>query len=70
MHVGLGMKPFSQQKDELILEAGCLMWRIKFVISTKFWLTVLDELHTSHAGISKGNHSPGSMCGGHLFIRI
>ena len=50
-HVSPDLKPFFQRKDELVIEAGCLMWGIRVVIPTKFRQQVMDELHTSHAGI-------------------
>ena len=50
-NVSPDLKPFFQRKDELVMEAGCLMWGIRVVIPTKFREKVMDELHTSHAGI-------------------
>ena len=48
-NVSPDLKPFFQRKDELVMEAGCLMWGIRVVIPTKFREKVMDELHTSHA---------------------
>ena len=45
------LEPFFQHKDELIVEAGCLMWGIRLVIPVKFGSTVLDKLHTTYTGI-------------------
>ena len=50
-HVSPELKPFYQHKDELIIEAGCLMWGIRVVIPSKLRQQVMDEVHTSHAGI-------------------
>ena len=50
-HVSPELKPFYQRKDELIIEAGCLMWGIRVVIPSKLRQQVIDELHNSCAGI-------------------
>ena len=45
------LKLFFHRKLELTVEAECLLWRMRVVISAACQGDVLKELHTSHPGI-------------------
>ena len=47
------LQPYFTSRHELSVEAGCLMWGMKVIVSTKLQNRVLAELHTSHPGIVK-----------------
>ena len=45
------LKPFYQRRDELSVEAGCLLWGLRVVVPAVCQTAVLKELHTGHPGI-------------------
>ena len=47
------LKPFFNQRFEITIEAGCLMWRIRVIVPCRLREGVLTELHTGHPGIVK-----------------
>ena len=46
-------KPFFKCKNELSIEAGCLLWGNRVIIPEKFKSTLLEELHRDHPGASR-----------------
>ena len=46
-------KPFSQRKQELSIEANCLLWGNRVVIPLKLRDRLLEELHKDHPGASR-----------------
>ena len=46
-------KPFANRKEELSIEAGCLLWGNRVIIPTKLRSTLIDELHRDHPGASR-----------------
>jgi len=47
------LKPFSNRRSELSVEAGCLLWGMRVVVPEACQKAVLRELHTGHPGIVK-----------------
>lgn len=47
------LKPFFNQRFELTIEQGCLLWCHRLVIPVKFPNDLLDELHHTHLGTVK-----------------
>ena len=47
------LEPFSTRRNELTVEAGCLLWGIRVVVPQSCQKAVLGELHTSHPGMVK-----------------
>ena len=45
------LKPYHIRKDELTLEANCLLWGRKVIVPEKLQSKVLEELHTGHPGV-------------------
>ena len=45
------LKPYIQQKDELSIHDGCLMWGIRVIVPSRFRPVLLDEQHNAHSGI-------------------
>ena len=45
------LKPFHKRKDELTVEANCLLWGRKVIVPEKLQSKVLEELHTAHPGV-------------------
>jgi len=45
-------KPFAQCKQELSIEAGCLLWDNQVIIPTKLRSCLIEELHQDHPGAS------------------
>ena len=41
-------KSFYKQKDELSIEAGCLLWGNHVIVPEKFRPTLIEELHQDH----------------------
>ena len=41
-------KPFFKCKNELSIEAGCLLWGNRVILPEKFKSTLLEELHQNH----------------------
>ena len=44
-------KPYHIRRNELTVEANCLLWGRKVIISEKLQDKVLEELHTAHPGV-------------------
>ena len=47
------LKPYYNRCNELTIQSNCLMWGIRVVVPQRFRRKVLDELHTSHFGITE-----------------
>ena len=45
------LRPYHKRKDELIVEANCLLWGRKVIVPEKLQNKVLEELHTAHPGV-------------------
>ena len=45
------LKPFYQRREELSVQAGCLLWGLRFVVPAVCQSAVVKELHTGHPGI-------------------
>ena len=45
------LKPYYTRKDELTVEANCLLWGRKVIVPEKLQSKVLEELHTAHPGV-------------------
>lgn len=44
---------FSQRRDELTVENGCLLWGLRVVVPTKLRAKLLQDLHSDHSGTWK-----------------
>ena len=47
------LRPYQQQKDELSIRDGCILWGNRVVVPLPGRKSVLEELHLSHPGISR-----------------
>ena len=47
------LKPLYQRRDQLTIEAGCLIWNHRTVIPVVFRRDLLQELHSVHLGTSR-----------------
>ena len=47
------LQPYWTKRLELTVEEGCLLWGIRVIIPPTLQDKVLEELHTSHPGISR-----------------
>ena len=45
------LKPFHDKREELSVEAGCLLWGMRVVVPAVSRAAVLKELHTGHPGM-------------------
>ena len=45
--------PLWRRREELTLEAGCILWGIRVVIPKKLQPQILSKLHQGHPGIVK-----------------
>ena len=45
------LQPYYTRRNELTIEANCLLWGRKVVVPEKLQSLVLEELHTAHPGI-------------------
>ena len=45
------LKPYYIRRNEVTVEANCLLWGRKVIILEKLQHTVLEELHTAHPGV-------------------
>ena len=45
------LKPYHTRRNELTVEANCLLWGRKVIIPEKLQSKVLEELHTPHPGV-------------------
>ena len=46
-------KHFYKRKNELSIEAGCLLWGNRVIIPEKLKPKLIDELHRDHPGASR-----------------
>ena len=46
-------KPFYKHKDELCVEAGCLLLGNRVIVPEKFRHTLIEEIHRDHPGASR-----------------
>ena len=49
------LRPFQQQKNELSIQDGCVLWGSRVVIPQRGRQKIMEELHDGHLGISKMN---------------
>ena len=47
------LKPYYIRKDELSIEAGCLLWGYRIIIPSNLRGSILNELHSGHIGASR-----------------
>ncbi|XP_065188042.1 uncharacterized protein K02A2.6-like [Sycon ciliatum] len=45
--------PYSRIRNDLSIEHGCLLWGSRVIIPVQFRRHLLEELHSSHAGVSR-----------------
>lgn len=45
------LRPFSDRRNELTVEEGCLLWGIRVVVPQRLRAKLLDELHKDHPGV-------------------
>ena len=45
------LQPYFTRRNELTVEAGCLLWGMKVLVATKLQKWVLAELYNSHPGM-------------------
>ena len=45
--------PYVRRKDQLSLQGNCVLWGTRIIIPTKLRKLILQELHSSHAGICR-----------------
>jgi transposase InsO family protein len=47
------LRPFSDRRNELTVEEGCLLWGIRVVIPHKLREKLMEELHKDHPGVTR-----------------
>ena len=47
------LQPYWTKRLELTVEQGCLLWGIRVIVPPSLQDKVLEELHSSHPGISR-----------------
>lgn len=47
------LAPYSRRRDQLSLQNGCLLWGTRVVIPPKLRRSLLQELHSGHAGSTR-----------------
>ena len=47
------LRPFSDRRNELTVEEGCLMWGIRVIVPKRLRDKLLQELHRDHPGVSR-----------------
>lgn len=47
------LAPFYQRRNELTLQAGCVMWGVRVIIPSSLRKQILEELHSGHLGVVK-----------------
>ncbi len=47
------LQPFRTRREELTVEAGCVLWGTRVIIPSKLRQKLLNELHRDHPGITK-----------------
>ena len=45
------LKPYYLRRDEMTIEAGCLLWGMRVVLPSKYRDWILQELHSGHVGM-------------------
>ena len=45
------LKPYFNRRFELSVEQGCLLWGLRVIISSRYQVDMLEELHTGHPSI-------------------
>lgn len=50
-HIPQCLRPFSDRRNELTVEEGCLLWGIRVVVPQRLRAKLLDELHKDHPGV-------------------
>ena len=50
MKVPSELRPYHQHREELSLEAGCVLRGMRVVVPAKYRRDILQELHVSHPG--------------------
>ena len=45
------LRPFSDRRNELTVEEGCILWGFRVVIPKKLRAKLLQELHKDHSGV-------------------
>ena len=45
----------KSRQQELSIESGCLMWRIRVIIPKSLQSKVLEALHEKHPGVTRMN---------------
>ena len=51
--VNIELQPFYTRREEVTVEAGCVLWGTRKIIPSKLRQKLLDELHRDHPGITK-----------------
>jgi hypothetical protein len=52
-HLSCELHPFDDRKTELSIEQDCLMWGCRVIIPEKLKERMLEELHSTHIGMSR-----------------
>ena len=47
------LEPYSQRKQEISTEKGCLLWGNRVIVSPQLRSAVIRELHETHPGICR-----------------
>ena len=47
------LRPFSDRRNELTVEEGCLLWGIRVIIPHRLREKLLEELHKDHPGVTR-----------------
>ena len=47
------LQPFSDRRNELTVEEGCLLWGYRVIIPHRLREKLLDELHRDHPGVTR-----------------
>ena len=52
------LKTYASRRNELTIEAGCLLWGIRMIVPKPYRKTLLKELHRDHPGVSRMKAQP------------
>ncbi|XP_048003061.1 uncharacterized protein K02A2.6-like [Leguminivora glycinivorella] len=47
------LKPYHTRRNELYMEAGCILWGYRIIVPSVFQSKILQELHVGHVGMVK-----------------
>ena len=47
------LAPYSRKREELSLQYGCLLWGARIIIPPKLRNSIIEELHSGHAGSTR-----------------